>query len=137
MSQAGQIAVNLLVLAALLPLTIYVASGLQRVPAPVRWLGGWLARRRTPPPPARPIEELANRARVLGHLYRQPAPGIRFAKLEGIRQAYDGVLSDACAALGITHLLGVIPPGPELDAERERVEWALECAGLDLGLPLI
>ncbi|MEZ5193405.1 MAG: hypothetical protein R2734_13480 [Nocardioides sp.] len=39
-------------------------------------------------------------------------------------------------ALGITHLLGVLPPSPELDRERARVERALECAGLELGLPL-
>ena len=39
-----------------------------------------------------------------------------------MRAGYDRALSECCAALGLTHLLGVIPAGPELDAERERVE---------------
>ena len=46
------------------------------------------------------------------------------------------MLAEACTALGLTHLLLVLPPGAELDAERARVEWALEVAGLELGLPL-
>jgi len=42
------------------------------------------------------------------------------------------VLGEACSALGYTQLLGVLPPGPELDHERERVEKLLSRAGLVL-----
>ena len=48
------------------------------------------------------------------------------------RRAYDGVLAECCAALELTHLLGVLPPGPELDVERARVEGLLEDSGLTL-----
>lgn len=85
-------------------------------------------------PQTRPIEEVVVLAHRLGLRFHYPAAGVRFAKLEGVRQAYDGVLAEACACLGLTHLLAVLPPGPELDAERSRVEWALECAGFELGL---
>lgn len=92
-------------------------------------------RRRRPPPPAPgpPIEEIAESVRRLGCRFHHPAAGLRHAKAEGVRQAYDHALARACAALEVAHLIGVLPPGPELDRERERVEWALECAGLDLG----
>ena len=48
--------------------------------------------------------------------------------------AYDRVLVEACAALVVEHLLEVLPPGPELDVERQRVELVLAAAGLGLGL---
>lgn len=96
----------------------------------------WRARRAPASPPHRPIEILAGRLRVLGRLHRAPPPGTRFVKREAIRQAYDALLAEACDELDIPQLLGVIPPGSELDRERARVEWAVECAGLDLALPL-
>jgi hypothetical protein len=37
---------------------------------------------------------------------------------------------EACAALGVDHLLQVLPPGQELDVERVRVEGLLWLAGL-------
>jgi hypothetical protein len=40
------------------------------------------------------------------------------------------VLAEACLALGVDHLLGVLAPGPELDAERQRVELRLSGYGL-------
>lgn len=76
-------------------------------------------------------------ARRLSSRFHGPAAGQRFAKTEALRRAYDEVLAEACTALGVTHLLSVLPPGAELDAERARVEWALDCAGLELGLPLL
>jgi hypothetical protein len=97
---------------------------------------GWAERRRPTRPETRPIEELAVAARRLGGRFHEPPAGLRFAKAEALRQAYDAVLAEACTALGIVHLLDVLPPGAELDAERARVEWALEVAGLELGLSL-
>ena len=39
------------------------------------------------------------------------------------------MLAEGCRALEIEHLLDVLPPGPELDAERARVEVRLWLAG--------
>jgi hypothetical protein len=98
-----------------------------------------LARRRkerapAPPRPGRPIEVIARDARRLGLRFHYLPPGVSFARFEGGRKAYDDVLAEACLALGVEHLLGVLPPGPELDTERGRVEVALEWTGLRLDL---
>ena len=88
---------------------------------------------RTPPPTtvARPIEAIAQDVQRLGMRFRA-APGASFAKFEGRRQAYEVVLVEACRALEVEHLLEVLPPGAELDAERQRVESMLAWAGLRL-----
>lgn len=83
---------------------------------------------------ARPFEEVARNARRLHARYHQAAAGRSYAKLEAIRRAYDDVLAEGCRQLGIDHLLGVLPPGDELDAERARVEHRFEVFGLDLRL---
>jgi len=88
-------------------------------------------------PTHRPLEELVSRARQVGPRVRSLEPGQRFAKFEGLRRGYDAVLADLCDELGVEHLLHIIPPGPALDRERERVELALTRAGLDLDLPLV
>ena len=87
--------------------------------------------------PHRAFEDLVTRARVLGPRVRSAPPGVRFAKFDGMRQGYDAVLGELADELGIVHLLGVIPPGRALDAERTRVENRIELAGVDLGLPLV
>lgn len=109
---------------------------------PWRRVAGALARvwarvvgRRSPPPAGRPIEAIAADARRLSITFRAHPRGISFVKYEAHRRAYDDVLAEGCRALGVAHLIGVLEPGPELDAERARVEWALECAGLELALP--
>lgn len=83
-------------------------------------------------PAGRPIEEIAADVRRLGTRYHGLAPRASFVKSDGVRRAYDGVLAECCAALGLTHLLGVIAPGPELDSERARVEGLLDDSGLRL-----
>lgn len=102
---------------------------------------GWTAllrclRHPPEPPPGRPLEDIARDARRLSAWFRSQPRGQSFAKYEARRRAYEDVLAEGCRALGVTHLLGVLQPGTELDAERARVEWALECRGLELGLPL-
>ncbi len=87
-------------------------------------------------PAGRPLEQIARDARRLGVWYRTCPRGQSFAKYEAHRRAYDDVLAEACRALDIDNLLGVLEPGTELDAERARIEWRLETAGLELGLPL-
>ena len=76
----------------------------------------------------RPIEQVGADLRRLHAAFHRG--GMRFAKYEGCRQAYDGVLGEAAEMAGITHLLGLLPPGQELDRERERVEALLELHGL-------
>lgn len=88
-----------------------------------------------PPEPTlehRPIEVIAREARRLGRQYRATRTGVSFAKSEAVRRAYDDVLAEGCAALGVTHLLGVLDAGRELDAERLRVERMLHRWGLSL-----
>ena len=89
-------------------------------------------RRRRLSSSTRPIEVIARDARRLGHRFREPPRGVSYAKFEGTRRAYDKVLAEGCLALGIDHLLGVLPPGEELDAERRRVELRLYSAGFRL-----
>jgi len=78
----------------------------------------------------RPIELIASDARRLGHRFHHPPRGVSFARFEGTRWAYDKVLAEGCHALEIDHLLCVLAPGPDLDAERSRVEGLLYLAGL-------
>lgn len=92
------------------------------------------ARPSTPQAAGRPIEEIARDAYRLGVGFRGQPARRSFAQLEGRRMAYDRVLVEACAALVVEHLLEVLPPGPELDVERQRVELVLAAAGLGLGL---
>jgi hypothetical protein len=94
----------------------------------------WVERRRLAH--GRPWEQIARDARRLSVWHRTHPPGQSFVKYEAHRRAYDDVLAEACHALDIEHLIGVLEPGPELDSERSRVEWRLESAGLELGLPL-
>ena len=81
-------------------------------------------------PLGRPLELIACDARRLGARLDNPPRGTSFAKLEGARRAYEHVLGEACTALGVEHLLQVLPPGDERDAERTRVEGLLWLAGL-------
>ncbi|WP_374454862.1 hypothetical protein [Nocardioides sp.] len=79
-------------------------------------------------PLRRPIEDIgADLRRLHASFHRE---GLRFAKYEGCRQAYDRVLGEAADMVELTHLLAVLPPGTERDRERERLEMLLEDAGL-------
>lgn len=91
------------------------------------------ARRRHPTgadvvPLHRPVEQVGADLRRLHAAFHRG--GMRFAKYEGCRQAYDRVLAEAAEMAGLTHLVGILPPGEELDRERERVEWLLVQHGL-------
>ena len=83
-------------------------------------------------PAGRPIEVIAADVRRLQLRYHSLGPRAPFAKYDGVRRAYDGVLAECCAALELPHLLGVIAPGPELDTERARVEGLLADSGVRL-----
>ena len=81
---------------------------------------------------ARPWEEIVRDARRYSARVHQPPRGTSFAKHVAACSVYDRVLGEACAALGLEHLLTVLPPGEELEAERARIETALWLAGLRL-----
>jgi hypothetical protein len=83
-----------------------------------------------PVPDGRPIEAIGADLRRLGRRFHTLDPHASFAKVEAVRCAYDRALAECCTALGLTHLLGVLPAGPELDAERERVEEQLAGRGV-------
>jgi hypothetical protein len=103
---------------------------------PAARVAAWWVRRRPEAPTTRPVEDLAVLARRLGRRFHHPPEGQRFVKCEAVRRAYDGVLVEASQVLGMTTLLTVLQPGPDLDTERARVELALEQHGFELGLPL-
>jgi hypothetical protein len=86
--------------------------------------------RRAPEPEGRPIEAIAADLHRLGRRFHTLDPRTSFAKVEAVRGAYDRTLAECCTALGITHLLAVLPAGPELDVERERVEEQLAGCGV-------
>jgi hypothetical protein len=98
---------------------------------PLRWAR---AHRRHPPPPAeppgRPLQEIVADARRLAPRALRPPRGTSRAKVLAVCYAYEHVLAEACAALDIEHLLGVLPPGDERDAERDRVGTLLWLAGV-------
>lgn len=79
-------------------------------------------------PLGRPVEQVGADLRRLHSAFHRG--GMRFAKYEGCRLAYDRVLGEAADMAGCPHLLAVLPPGDELDRERERVEWLLVQHGL-------
>jgi len=85
-----------------------------------------------PARPARPIEDIVSDARRYASRVHEPPRGTSYAKHAAACGVYDRVLGEACAALDIEHLLGVLPPGEERDAERTRIETALWLAGLRL-----
>ena len=101
-----------------------------RVARAVARLLGWARGRRGADvvPLRRPVEEVGADLRRLHDAFH--SEGMRFAKYEGCRQAYDRVLAEAVDITGRPHLLGVLPPGEELDRERERVEGLLVQHGL-------
>jgi len=86
-----------------------------------------------PAPPAAsgpPLEKLAADLRRLRAEVRSPRPGIAMAKQRGIVAAYDEVLVETARALGVPTTLAEVPDGLDHEAERLRLEVALERAGL-------
>ncbi|WP_297617230.1 hypothetical protein [Nocardioides sp.] len=79
-------------------------------------------------PLRRPIERIAADVCRLHDAFHHD--GMRFAKYEGCRLAYDSVLAEAAETLELDHLMAVLPPGVERDRERERIERLLTQAGL-------
>ena len=97
----------------------------------LEWTAPALRSRRQPAPlPHRSIEQLVRDLRRLGPKFHEPPPGTSRVKVEAARYAYDRVLGEAAAAVGVEHLLAVLPPGEDLDVERTRVENRLWLSGV-------
>src|SRR5947208_5704776 len=116
---------------------VFFAVGPRRFGLLWEWLSSLPRRlfgRPAPPvPQGRPIQAVARDAQRLGRRFRYVVPtGVSFIRFEATRRAYDDVLAEACDMLDVPHLLSVLSPGPELDVERQRVELALDNAGLRL-----
>jgi len=77
-----------------------------------------------------PLEKLAADLRRLRAEVRSPRPGVAMAKQRGIVAAYDEVLVETARALGVPTTLAAVPEGLDHEAERLRLEHALEQAGL-------
>ena len=77
-----------------------------------------------------PLEKLAADLRRLRPEARSPRPGVTMARQKGIVAAYDGVLVATARALGVDTSLADLPEGIDREAERLRLEDALEAAGL-------
>jgi len=88
--------------------------------------------RRATSPDGRPFEDVVAEVRRLGTRFHALDRHASYAKAEAVRAAYDRALEQCCTTLGITHLLGVLPPGAPLDEERRRVEALLREAGVRL-----
>ncbi|WP_309115508.1 hypothetical protein [Saccharothrix sp.] len=77
-----------------------------------------------------PIEQLAADLRRVHRVLALIRPGTPYARRAGVRQAYDVLLAQACAAVGVPHRLDDLPEGVDRDIERLRVEEALRQEGL-------
>ncbi len=77
-----------------------------------------------------PLEVLAADLRRLRPEVRSPRPGIAMARQRGIVAAYDEVLVRVAGTLEVPTTLAELPEGFHHDAERLRLEHALELAGL-------
>ena len=95
-----------------------------------RMVTRWLSWGAATVPATRPIETIATDLRRLGGRFHGLDPRASYAKSEAVRAAYDKVLDECCTALGMAHLLAVLPVGQELDVERQRVEALLVGAGV-------
>ncbi|MGH3336173.1 MAG: hypothetical protein ACRDOZ_10170 [Nocardioides sp.] len=84
-----------------------------------------------PTPVGMPLERIAADLRRLHVEARRHQPGMSMAKYRGAVAAYDDALLDACRALDLWTELSTLPEGVEREAERLRVEFELERAGIN------
>jgi hypothetical protein len=90
---------------------------------------------RPPQPPltTRPaLERIAADLRRIRHDIVTVPPGLPVQRRDGLLEAYDDRLADACAALDLPDTLHDLPLGPDREMERMRVEYLLEQKGLVL-----
>ena len=78
----------------------------------------------------RPLEEVAADVRLRGERFHALAEHASRVRRAALASAYDLVLAESCEVLELSHLLGIIEPGDELDRERRRVELLLHSFGM-------
>jgi hypothetical protein len=86
-----------------------------------------------PPPPTPmglPLERIVRDLRRLQPEARRPRQGTTHAKHQGVVAAYDDLLLEACRAVEVATSLASLPEGLEREAERLRIEFELERAGI-------
>ena len=87
-----------------------------------------------PPEPAtlpnRPLAPIARDLRRLHRAVRDTRHATSMARRTGTLAAYDDVLLEACRAVDLPDTLTGVPEGTERDAERLRLEFLLDRAGL-------
>lgn len=104
---------------------------LLRVPRTADAVGVYLRkRRRGPEPDCPPIERLAADLRRVHRTLADFPPGTPAVRRRAARQAYDALLTQACAAVEIQHRLDALAEGLDREVERLRVEEALREAGV-------
>jgi hypothetical protein len=91
-----------------------------------------LLRTPAPTPTGPPLQKLAADLRRLRPEVRFPRPGVTMARQRGIVAAYDQTLVRTAVALGLATTLSELPDGIDHEAERLRLEAALERAGISL-----
>ena len=126
------LATLLLVVVVLCALSYLLGALLSDRGEDLRWRLAARLRRSGEQPDGRPIEAIAVDLHRLGTRFHGLDPHASYAKVVAVQGAYDRTLAECCAALGLTHLLGVLPEGAELDAERARVEAQLTGCGVRL-----
>ena len=82
------------------------------------------------PLPNRPLSVIARDLRRLHLAVRDSEHGTSMARRTGTLAAYDDVLLEACRAVDLPDTLTGLPEGTERDAERLRLEFLLDRAGL-------
>jgi hypothetical protein len=79
-----------------------------------------------------PIECVAADLRRVRRVLSCFQPGTPAIRRIGARQAYDELLTQACAALNVEHRLRTLPEGVDRDIERLRLEECLRNLGLSV-----
>jgi hypothetical protein len=123
---------SVLVLLGLLALTaVPVVALLRADPAPGSARRPWVRRPAPPPAPGgRPLERVAADVRRLARATELVPAGTPMARRRGLEAAYDDVLAEAAAMLGVPQALRTTPAGRAREVERLRVRAALQDAGL-------
>ena len=81
-------------------------------------------------PANRPLGPIARDLRRLHLVARDTERGTSMARRTGTLAAYDDILLEACRAVDLPDTLTGVPEGTERDAERLRLEYLLDRAGL-------
>jgi hypothetical protein len=132
MAGAGSPLANVLLYAAVAMTPTVACWAILHASRPARWVRRRFDRTPAPTPHCPPIQDLVRNLRRVHRTLAEYEPGTSMVRWSSTRQAYDILLSQACAALEIEHRLGETPEGIDRDIERLRIEESLRSAGLTI-----